>query len=75
MFPLHFTGKLNQVDIVANVLGGGPTGQSGAIRYGISRALRSFIDMDTIEDMRVGEFYYFFFCFQNFKFIEFMIWI
>lgn len=55
MFPLHFTGKLNQVDIVAQVIGGGPTGQSGAIRFGISRALRGFVDTDTIEDMRVGK--------------------
>lgn len=55
MFPLHFTGMLNKVDIVAQVIGGGPTGQAGAIRYGISRALSGFVEMDTIQDMRVGK--------------------
>lgn len=63
MYPLQFTGLLNKVDIVATVERGGFTGQSGAIRYGISRALRSLVDEDTIEDMRVGEFWRFFFFF------------
>lgn len=46
---------VDQVDIVASVVDGGYMGQAGAIRYGISLGLRSFIDEQTIEDMRVGE--------------------
>ncbi len=37
--PLEATGMLNNVDITASVEGGGPSGQAGAIRLGISRAL------------------------------------
>ena len=37
--PLDTTDLLGQVDIVATVTGGGVTGQAGAIRHGISRAL------------------------------------
>ena len=37
--PLVTTGTLGKVDIVATVSGGGVTGQAGAIRHGISRAL------------------------------------
>ncbi len=37
--PLELTGTLNQYDVIANVKGGGTTGQAGAIRHGISRAL------------------------------------
>ena len=37
--PLNTTGTLGKVDIVATVSGGGVTGQAGAIRHGISRAL------------------------------------
>lgn len=55
LFPLHFTNTVDKVDIVADVSGGGYMGQAGAIRYGISLALRSFVDVDTIEDMRVGK--------------------
>ncbi len=36
--PLELT-KTNGFDIMVNVVGGGLTGQSGAIRHGISRAL------------------------------------
>jgi len=39
--PLALTGTLGQVDIEATVLGGGLSGQAGAIRHGISRALLS----------------------------------
>lgn len=45
----------DKVDIEATVNGGGPTGQSGAIRWGISWGLRSFIDKSTIDKMRVGK--------------------
>ena len=37
--PLNTTDLLGKVDIVATVTGGGVTGQAGAIRHGISRAL------------------------------------
>lgn len=37
--PLVLTQTLDKFDVVANVHGGGFTGQAGAIRHGISRAL------------------------------------
>lgn len=37
--PLNLTGNTDKVDIEATVTGGGVTGQAGAIRHGISRAL------------------------------------
>ena len=37
--PLASTDMLGKVDVVVNVCGGGVTGQAGAIRHGISRAL------------------------------------
>ena len=37
--PLHMTDTLSKYDVFVNVNGGGFTGQSGAIRHGISRAL------------------------------------
>ncbi len=40
--PLKFTETLSQVDVIASVKGGGPGGQSGAVRMGLSRALARF---------------------------------
>ena len=37
--PLVATEQLGKVDIVATVTGGGVTGQAGAIRHGVARAL------------------------------------
>ena len=37
--PLVTTGTIDKVDIEATVSGGGVTGQAGAIRHGIARAL------------------------------------
>lgn len=37
--PLVLTNTLSRFDVIANVVGGGYTGQAGAIRHGISRAL------------------------------------
>jgi len=37
--PLELTGTLSKFDIKVSVFGGGYTGQAGAIRHGISRAL------------------------------------
>lgn len=40
--PLALTGTADKLDIVCRVAGGGVTGQAGAIRHGISRALLQF---------------------------------
>ena len=37
--PLELTGTADKFDVLVNVHGGGFTGQAGAIRHGISRAL------------------------------------
>ena len=37
--PFEVTGNVGKFDIVANVIGGGFSGQAGAIRHGLSRAL------------------------------------
>ena len=42
--PLVATEQVGKVDIVATVTGGGVTGQAGAIRHGISRALLQHSD-------------------------------
>ena len=41
--PLALTDTLNKFDIMVNVTGGGESGQAGAVRHGITRAL---IDYD-----------------------------
>lgn len=43
--PLEFTGMIGKVNVMADVKGGGPTGQAGALRHGISRAL-TLLDSD-----------------------------
>lgn len=40
--PLQLTDTANKFDILVNVDGGGPAGQAGAIRHGITRALIEF---------------------------------
>jgi small subunit ribosomal protein S9 len=42
--PLQLTNTLGQFDAVVNVGGGGPSGQAGAVRHGIARALLRFDD-------------------------------
>ena len=37
--PLELTGTTGKFDVIVNVNGGGYSGQAGAIRHGISRAL------------------------------------
>ncbi|SDZ31042.1 SSU ribosomal protein S9P [Proteiniborus ethanoligenes] len=37
--PLRITDSLDKYDVIATVKGGGFTGQAGAIRHGLSRAL------------------------------------
>ena len=41
--PLELTDKVERFDIMVNVSGGGESGQAGAVRHGITRAL---IDYD-----------------------------
>ena len=45
--PLTVTENTDKVDVLVNVKGGGYTGQAGAIRHGISRAL-----LEVDEEMR-----------------------
>ena len=40
--PLELTGTTSQVDAKINVKGGGLSGQAGAVRHGIARALLEF---------------------------------
>lgn len=40
--PLQLTETTGKFDILVNVDGGGPAGQAGAIRHGITRALMEF---------------------------------
>ena len=47
--PLKFTNTADQVDVAATCAGGGPGGQSGAVRMGLSRALSVMNP-----DLRVG---------------------
>ena len=61
--PLVTTEQLGKVDIVATVTGGGVTGQAGAIRHGVARALlkmneeyRSSVMPDIHENQMVIDF-------------------
>lgn len=40
--PLVLTESLGKFDIMVNVIGGGESGQAGAVRHGITRALIDF---------------------------------
>jgi small subunit ribosomal protein S9 len=40
--PLQLTDNLNRFDISINVTGGGESGQAGAVRHGITRALINY---------------------------------
>lgn len=40
--PLELTHKVNFFDIMVNVHGGGESGQAGAVRHGITRALINY---------------------------------
>ena len=37
--PFEITSTQGQFDVLATVAGGGPTGQAGAVRHGLARAL------------------------------------
>ncbi|KFB45508.1 AGAP010270-PA-like protein [Anopheles sinensis] len=45
---------VDKVDVLANVSGGGPSSQAGAVRWGIAMALRSFVDAELISRMRIA---------------------
>ena len=40
--PLELTGNMESFDIMVTVFGGGESGQAGAVRHGITRALIDF---------------------------------
>ena len=40
--PLQLTETVSKFDVLINVRGGGPAGQAGAIRHGITRALLEY---------------------------------
>lgn len=40
--PLRLTDTTEKFDVLVNVAGGGTTGQAGAVRHGITRALMEF---------------------------------
>lgn len=42
--PLELTDNVGKFDIFVNVNGGGPSGQAGAIKHGITKALLEFDD-------------------------------
>jgi small subunit ribosomal protein S9 len=46
--PIELAGITGKYNIIAKVTGGGPTGQAGAVRHGISRAI---VDMNS--DLRL----------------------
>ena len=43
--PLELTNNAGKFDIMVNVCGGGPSGQAGAIKHGITKALLA-VDVD-----------------------------
>jgi small subunit ribosomal protein S9 len=53
--PLEQSGKQSEVDVIIRVHGGGNTGQAGACRMGIARALVSF-DEEVFSIMRDNDF-------------------
>lgn len=52
--PLAIINALGDYDIVVRVKGGGPSGQAGAIRHGITRALMSVNPENRIPLKRAG---------------------
>lgn len=52
--PLSLTGNVEKFDVVAKVVGGGVTGQAGAIRHGLSRALLQFDQELRLELKKAG---------------------
>lgn len=48
--PLVLLGLMSTFDLHITVKGGGPSGQAGAIRHGIARALVEYDEQDTASD-------------------------
>ena len=53
--PLVLAGVTEQYDVIADVKGGGPSGQAGAIRHGISRALLE-VDVEFRQGLKKASF-------------------
>ena len=53
--PIDAVNKRGDIDVIITVTGGGPTGQAGACRMGIARALVS-LDMELFPPLRDGGF-------------------
>merc|ERR1719508_224881 len=60
LFPLQISKMVGLVDIEATISSdpktgksGGPSGQAGALRYGISMCLRTFVDKQVVHDMKL----------------------
>ena len=53
--PLQLTETAGKFDILVNVEGGGPAGQAGAIRHGITRALIEY-DEELRKPLRIAGF-------------------
>ena len=52
--PLETVERVDSFDISVNVVGGGPSGQAGAIRHGITRALMKFDEALRVPLRRAG---------------------
>jgi small subunit ribosomal protein S9 len=53
--PFQVSGRKDQYDVVATVTGGGLSGQAGAVRHGISRAL-TFFEPSLRKPLKAGGF-------------------
>jgi small subunit ribosomal protein S9 len=53
--PLNLTATAGQFDVLVNVFGGGVSGQAGAIRHGITRALINY-NADLKSDLKKAGF-------------------
>lgn len=53
--PLEVVGMLDRFDITVTVRGGGMSGQAGAVRLGIARALVGYDEADAPADVDRGE--------------------
>jgi small subunit ribosomal protein S9 len=54
IYPLQFTKLLGLVDLDVSVVGSGSSAQAGAIRYATAMCLRSFVDKDMVDDMKIN---------------------
>uniref|UniRef100_UPI0037E82A2F small ribosomal subunit protein uS9m n=1 Tax=Semicossyphus pulcher TaxID=241346 RepID=UPI0037E82A2F len=52
MFPLQFMGMLGRFDLECTVSGGGRSGQAGALRLAVARAMLCFLSEGEMETMR-----------------------